>query len=328
MKTRLKYLFFLGFGYLVLWLSCFLCYSIINKSDIPFSSNVYLLIFLFLVIGICLMAIYDVFVLQPYRELKKTINEVISGNFSIRAKEVGTTETQEIIRNFNSMVEQIEKNEEIRNKFIETYSHEIKNPINTILGYADLSSNKEINVENKEKYIEIIKNESQYLSKVCDNNLLMFRLDARRILTNKTEFNLSQLIREIIANYIVCKKDDIELEIDICNSNHTIIAEKELIKEMIYNIVDNEYKYSQNKSKLKIIITNENNKTKLLFKSKPKEKVEIDKIREASQKCDYYYSTNGNGIGLSIINKIVELHSGDISYDYDGVNFYISIIFN
>ncbi len=210
------------------------------------------------------------------------------------------------------------KAEKRRREFSANVSHELKSPLTSINGYAEMIENNMVSPENVSKFATIIHQEGLRLLELIDNIIKLSKLDESEDNIEKSLFNPEKIIDEIVtSNQNKLDNKKIELVTDL-QENCMIYGNENLIKEMIENLVTNAIKYNKISGKIKISIFKENDKTKIICEDTGigiAEKYQtrvferffvVDKSRSSQE---------STGLGLSIIKHIVDIHNGSITLE-------------
>ena len=251
--------------------------------------------------------------LKPIHELKKGMDQVKNGNFNIRIENEFHNETQDLINNFNLMVEELQKSETLKSDFISNVSHEFKTPLSSIQGYATLLQDESLSKEDKDKYTKYIIDSTQKLNVLISNILKISKIDNQKIVIEQELFELDEQIREVVLSL---EKEwtnkNIELDIDL--DEVSIRTDKTLLSHVWSNIIGNAIKYSYDNSKIEIKLRNENDKIKVTIKDYGIgiEEEKIPYIFNKFYQGDTSHSNEGNGLGLALVKGIVDLINGKI----------------
>jgi len=246
------------------------------------------------------------------------MNRLASGDFKARLKYNPVFSKHptvaEITDSFNRMAEELENTKVLRSDFINSFSHEFKTPIVSIAGFAKLLRKGKLTERQKEEYLHIIEEESLRLSAMATNVLNVTKIENQTILSDITVFNLSEQIRNsilLLENAWVRKNLDLNVEFD----EYEISGDEELLKQVWINLLDNAVKYSPDYGFLEVKIAAKENAVTVDISNTGEEiPVSIrDKIFDKFYQGDESHSSTGNGIGLAIVKKVVELHNGSIN---------------
>ena len=263
--------------------------------------------------------------LSPMKRFVRHMNALADGNFNTRLKFNGALSNHKLIKEIensvNKLAEELEKTEMLRGDFINNFSHEFKTPIVSIAGLARLLNNADVSEEDRHRYLSAIEDESRRLATMATNILNLTKVESQSILTDITSFNLSEQIRSsvlLFENKWERKQLELELEFD----EYTIFANEELLKEVWINLIDNAVKFSPRNGALAITINDLGEKycVSVANTGSPIPDEAKESIFKKFYQIDKSHSSEGNGIGLAIAYKIVQLHNGEISTGYsDGM---------
>ena len=200
--------------------------------------------------------------------------------------------------------------------FRKYFSHEFKTPIISIAGFAKLLKKGNLKEEQKKEYLDIIEEESLRLSYMATNVLNLTKVENQTILTDVTSYNLSEQIRAcvlLLENRWTKKKIEFSLEFD----EYEINANEELLKQIWINLIDNAIKFSTDYGMIMIRIKESNDRYKISIANTGTEipKESMPKIFNKFYQADESHASEGNGVGLAIVKKIVDLHKGSIEVE-------------
>lgn len=255
--------------------------------------------------------------LKPINNLINRMNRLAAGDFTTRLKFGGAISNHpafnEISESFNKLAEELENTEMLRSDFVNNFSHEFKTPIVSIAGLAKLVNKGNLTEEQRAKYLTAIETESLRLADMATNVLNLTKVENQKILSDVTCFNLSEQIRScvlLLENKWVRK--NIELQIDF--EEFEIEANEELLKQVWINLVDNAVKFSPRCGTVCVDITADEEKLSVRVMNTGSEisQENIGKIWNKFYQADESHASEGNGVGLAIVKKIVELHGGEV----------------
>ena len=255
--------------------------------------------------------------LKPMTRFMNHMNALARGNFKKRLKFNGALANHKIIKDIedsvNKMAEELEKTEMLRSDFVNNFSHEFKTPIVSIAGLARLINRADISDDEKAKYLKAIEDESLRLATMSTNILNLTKVESQSILTDVNKFNLSEQIRSCVL-LLENKWEKKQNSLDISFDEYEVAANEELLKEVWINLIDNAIKFSPRGGTLgiKIDSTDEDIAVSISNSSADIPDSEKEAIFNKFYKLDKAHSSEGNGIGLAIVKKIVELHKGSI----------------
>lgn len=246
--------------------------------------------------------------------ISNATQEVTKGNFDIKLDEnIKATEINTMVCNFNRMIRELKNTELFRNDFIENVSHEFKTPLSAIEGYATLLQKKDLSRDKQIEYTKKILFNTKRLSSLTGNILLLSRLENQEIEIQKENYSLDEQIREIILLFEP-QWTNKNLELDIELESIYYIGNKELLAQVWQNIIGNAIKFVSNNGKIHLILFKEKNKIKIMIADNGigMNSDVIHRIYEKFYQGDESHSTSGNGLGLTLSKRIIDLHNGDI----------------
>ncbi len=267
-----------------------------------------------MLIGIILTRIIGRKLFSKLQELSNATKEVARGNYLIHIESnTRATIVNETIDNFNTMVRQLASTEVLRNDFVENVSHEFKTPIAAIEGYVTLLQRKDISSEMKDEYVEKIIYNTKRLSSLTGNILLLSRIENQEVEIEKELFDLSEEVRSAIVS-LESKWLKKGLDLDIDMEEVAYIGNKELLQHAIINVIDNSIKYNKHGGKLTIVVKQEEKIIiKIIDTGIGMSQEVLGRAYEKFYQGDTSRTSQGNGLGLSLVSRIIKLHGGTIS---------------
>lgn len=270
-----------------------------------------------LLVGICVTLILSRYFMKPVNYLLDIMNRLASGDFSARVRLSGFWRRHpsivELSDSFNKMAEELQGTEMLRSDFVNNFSHEFKTPIVSIAGFAKLLKYERLTPRQAE-YVGIIEEESLRLSAMATNVLNMTKVENQNILTDVTTYNLSEQLRSCIL-LLSSKWEKKEIEFSVDFQEHDVTGNAELLKHVWINLIDNAVKFSPQKGTVEITIAEERDRVKVAV-TNTGVAIAPEKQRKIFQKfyqADESHSTQGSGVGLAIVKKVVDLHRGSVS---------------
>lgn len=270
--------------------------------------------FLSLAIGSLLMLIASGIVVKPVRKLSAATEKIARGDFDIRIENNRKDELGQLIKNFNIMAKELAGMEMLRNSFISDISHEFRTPLTSIEGYAKLLRGSATDAE-REEYAGIIMEETKRLSALSGNILLLNRIENENISLTKTTFRLDEQIRQVILsheNKWSSKEIDLQLDLDecLCEGN------EQLLYQVWLNLFDNAVKFSRAHGVIEVTLRKLDGRSVFSITDYGKGMTAEEQARmfEKFFTGDRSRNTEGNGLGLSIVKRVVDMHRGRIEY--------------
>lgn len=335
-KMRLSLLFSAVF-FAIMLLTMFLVFvGMLLLSHLGFISNnkpERLPLFLFAIVSLIVGTILSVFLshkpLAPLREIMEASDKIASGDYSARIHLKGPEEFKQLNISFNHMAEELGSVEILRNDFVHNFSHEFKTPIVSIRGFAKILKYNDISPEEKTEYLDIIMSESERLAELATNVLQLSRLEQQTILTEQKNFNVSEQIRLVIA-MLDQKWSKKHIDIIFDSNEIYLYGNEELLQQVWINLIDNAIKFSPNYGTVQIK-TIESAGNVLVTVSDQGDGISPGTAKHIFDKFyqgDTSHTTQGNGLGLNIADRILQLHKGKIivkKTDNEGTDFQVSL---
>ena len=255
-------------------------------------------------------------IVKPIHKISKASKEVAKGNFDIEVQRDSEDEIGQLIADFNIMTKELKNIDFLRKDFVSNVSHEFKTPITSIKGYANLISEGSLSEDQIKEYSGIIVNESERLALLSSNLLKLSELDSKVIREQETQFSLDEQIRKtVLLLEMQWGKKEIEFEIDL--EKVRIQGNEHLLQEVWLNLIQNAIKFSHQNGRIKIRLFRNGNKASVTISDEgdgiPAE--DQKRIFERFYKGDKSRAKDGNGLGLVIVKKIVEMSNGEIRFE-------------
>lgn len=304
-------------------LTSFVIIYIFNSTHIHYNKTLTILLFLSIIcsiiIGTVLTIILSSRVLKPLNEVITAMKKVGKGDFHSKIvpnddKISHNTEIYQLINSFNKMTDELASIEILKKDFINNFSHEFKTPIASIIGYAKQLEYDDITDEERKLYISIIISESERLSTLSSNVLLLTKLESQAILSNKKYYQLDEQIRNVIL-LLQKKWEEKNIHLDLNLQTVYYYGNEDLLQQVWINLLDNAIKFSNDDETIYISCYNYSNfiKIKITDEGIGMSDQTLYHIFDKFYQGDTSHSSKGNGLGLSLVNEIIHLFNGKIS---------------
>lgn len=286
--------------------------------------RVYQIILMCVAFGASLiLLIFSRLITRPLVRLTNTANEITEGNFEKRAEPSSTKEIYELANSFNTMTQAVESyieelNEEVRRRddFVSAFTHELKTPLTSVIGYADMLRSYDLDADKRRSCADNIYREGKRLESLSVNLLDLFVLkhtnvEMQEIAVNVIERETQNAVLFLLEKYGVTLEAEFEKAI--------IVAEPSLLKTLIYNLIDNSCKASEKDGKIIVRGACQNGRYAICVgdygRGIPKD--ELAKITEPFYMVDKSRarSMGGAGIGLALCNEIARLHGSSLNIE-------------
>jgi len=264
--------------------------------------------------GTLLTGLFGRKILFPFSSLNTGTKEVAKGNFQFRLYEdYRIEELREMAHNFNIMVQELSGIETLRNDFMINVSHEFKTPIAAIEGYATLMQDTDLPVEERREYTRLIMESTRQLSALSSHILKLSKLENQEILAEREAFQLDEQLRLallLLEPQWSAKQLNLELQLEAIR----FYGSEELIMQVWVNLLGNAIKFSDMGDELTIVATQTDHEVRVEISDTGIGMTpDIRKhIFEKFYQGDQSRSAEGNGLGLPLALRIVDLHQGRI----------------
>ena len=281
----------------------------------PYASSAFLIFgCVFLLGSIIFLAIADIIV-KPIATLTNATKELSKGNYNVRVNYFGDDEISRLNQSFNQMAQQLAKHEMVRQRFISDISHEFQTPLTAIQGFAKILKEEELPEKQCQKYADIILFHSKRLSNLSKNMLQLTVLENEDIQLDYTNYSIISQLSRVISMH---EKQAEEKQIQICfvmpKKDIYITADEQRMEQVWINLINNAIKYTNPNGKIWIRIKKVSKEIEVQIKDTgPGMSQEVQShIFERFYREDMSRSIEGNGLGLSIVKSIIDLHAGQI----------------
>lgn len=257
---------------------------------------------------------------KPLDDLIKSQKKIAKGDFSARvetprseAPESGNI-LSELVSGFNAMAEELGSTEMFRNDFINNFSHEFKTPIVSIKGFAKQLANDNLDEQQRKEYIDIIISESDRLSTMSTNILLLTKFENQQIVTDKTEFYLDEQLRKcILLLEKQWTKKNLDLELNLGEVKY--YSNEEMLSHVWLNIIGNAIKFTPDNGKITVKCSQDSSAVtvKISDTGIGMDDKTVKRIFDKFYQGDTSHTMKGNGLGLPLSKRVIDLCAGKIT---------------
>ena len=309
-----------------------------------------------IILALCISALFIMFVVGIYtyylyiniRQLFKGIIALSKGNYKRKVRLLTSVftphETVFLAEEFNKMADEInntykklkqtnkelKKLDEFRSNLIDTVSHEFRTPLTSIKGYTSrlLRQDIELDEETKQKSLKIIKNQSERLSRMVEDLLVIPDIEGAKLNLNPDNVNISDSINDAILS--TKHKAQREVIVNIPDEFPDVLADTDRLEQVIINLVENAYKYSYEDTPIYVDVTKEKNHAVIKIKNSS-DYIPADKLNKLFGKFiriddKTTRTTRGTGLGLFIVKGLVLAMNGSIELESTKDNTFSVII--
>lgn len=274
---------------------------------------IFLLIVNTIIIGCIFLRIASKKMVQPIQQLKEATKKVSAGDFNVKLETKRKDEISELTINFNEMVNDLRSIEYLQKEFIDNVSHEIKTPITSIQGFAELLKDNKLSKEERNEYSNIIIEESDRLLNLSTNMLKLSKLQNQNKIIKKEQIDIAEQIRKAIS-LLEPKWSEKGIIFNLSLEEKYFYGDEELIFQIWVNLIENAVKFSKEHGKIDIILKDNKKELEIKIKDNGIGMSEEDQKRIFTRfyQVDKSHSETGSGLGLTIVKRIIELSDGTI----------------
>lgn len=258
---------------------------------------------------------------RPVKQIINAAEKIIQGDFSVRVKaktKFGADETlNRVIDCFNKMAEELGSVEMLRTDFISNVSHEMKTPLSVMQNYGTLMQSPDLSDEKRIEYAKAISETSRRMADMMTNILKLNRLENQQIYPKTEEFDLGEQLCECLLQYEnIWENKKIEISTDI-EENVNVKADAELLSLVWNNLFSNAFKFTKEGDTVSVFLTSTKNHAIVMVNDTGCGMTsEVGKhIFEKFYQGDTSHSTQGNGLGLALVKKVIDVMHGEISVE-------------
>lgn len=255
---------------------------------------------------------------EPLHRMAEATRKVSQGDFSIYVPTVHTADKLDyldvMIMDFNKMVEELGSIETLKTDFVSNVSHEMKTPVAIIKNYAQLLQAGKATEEQKEEYVKGIENAASRLSSLISNILKLNRLEHQRIVPEPEEYDVCrQLCESIFLFEDVLEEKEIELDADL-EDVAMVRGDASLLELVWNNLLSNAVKFTDRGGSIIVRQTSGDGYVRVAVSDTGCgiDRECLDHIFDKFYQGDTSHSTEGNGLGLALVKRVLELLDGEI----------------
>ena len=296
---------------------CCICMMVVSKLNIALHNSAPLIHWLvFAIISVPLGTSLSAFLmrrpLRPFDQLLAALGRISKGDYSVRLNLRGSHMLKELNNGFNHMAQELGSLEMLRTDFVNSFSHEFKTPIVSISGFAKILQRENLTPEERAEYLDIIIRESDRLSELATNVLSLTKIENQHILTDTTTVNISEQIR-LTAALLASRWEQKKIEIQFDADEVYVNGNEDMLKQVWLNLIDNAIKFSPEYGTVKISIQRDQMETIVTVANEGAlDEAVLPRIFDKFFQGNPSHAEQGNGLGLTIAQKITELHGGTL----------------
>lgn len=261
---------------------------------------------------------FHFFVYRPLRQITEAAKQYAMGNLDYAIPVHSHDEMGYLSASLNFMSVQLKDMDDYQKKIVANVSHDFRSPLTSIKGYVQAMTDGTIPPELHEKYLNIILFEAERLTDLTTDLLTLNEFDTKELLLDKTTFDIQEVIKNTALSFEgVCTPKHISIQLLLLPDAVFVCADKRKIQQVLYNLIDNAIKFSENESSVFVEVSGKNDKIFVSVKDQgigiPKK--ELNKIWERFYKSDLSRGKDkkGTGLGLAIVKEVIQAHDEHIN---------------
>jgi signal transduction histidine kinase len=288
------------------------------KSKESLLSISYILMVLIFLLSMIILIFFTEFVYVPIRRITDATEQYAAGNMHYEFTIDSDDEIGYLAAALQYMASEISKAEDNQKKFVANVSHDFRSPLTSIKGYLEAMIDGTIPEDKHEKYLGILLNETERLTKLTNSLLTLNNLNVRGVVLEKSVFDINQVIRDTAASAEVqLSAKEIRLDLVLTGDELYVEADMGKIQQVLYNLLDNAIKFSHTGGVIKIETTEKHSKVFISVKDNgigiPKDSLKLIWDRFYKTDLSRGKDKKGTGLGLSITKEIISAHDEHIN---------------
>lgn len=291
--------------------------SIVESRDAIMLILIFTVGFIF-ILSLLILVVFTRIVYNPLKKITEATEAFAEGNFKYDINITSNDEIGYLAASLKYMAGELSNFEDNQKKFIANVSHDFRSPLTSIKGYLEAMSDGTIPPEMYDKYINIVLNETDRLTKLTNSMLTLNNLNIKGMNLDLSDFDINKIIKNTVATFEgSCTKKRIRISLVLTGKSLYVNADMGKIQQVLYNLIDNAIKFSPHDSTIKVETTQKNEK---IFVSVKDSGIGIPK-ESLKQIFDRFYKTDisrgkdkkGTGLGLAITKEIINAHHENIN---------------
>lgn len=278
----------------------------------------YLMLVILFLLSLIILIFFTEIVYIPLRKITEATEQYASGNMHYEFTVESEDEMGYLAATLSYMASEIARSEDDQKKFVANVSHDFRSPLTSIKGYLEAMIDGTIPPEMHGKYLAIVLNETERLTKLTNSLLTLNNLNTKGIMLSRSDFDINGVIRNVAASFEgTCRERTIAIELVLTGDEMYVYADVDKIQQVLYNLLDNAIKFSHHDSIIKMETTEKHNKIFVSVKDSgigiPKDDLKLIWDRFYKSDLSRGKDKKGTGLGLSITKEIIRSHGENIN---------------
>ncbi|MBD5451367.1 MAG: GHKL domain-containing protein [Lachnospiraceae bacterium] len=286
------------------------CNSLLNIS--------YLTLVILFLLSLIILLFFTEIVYMPLRKITHATEQYAVGNFRYEFQIDSEDEIGYLAASLAYMASEVAKGEDNQKRLVANISHDFRSPLTSMRGYLEAMLDGTIPTELHEKYIGVVLNETDRLTKLTNSLLTLNNLNTKGMILDRSDFDINQVIKNTAASFEgTCRSKMITIELVLTGEEMFVNADMVKIQQVLYNLVDNAIKFSHKNTSIKIETTEKSNKLFVSVKDSgigiPADSLKLIWNRFYKTDLSRGKDKKGTGLGLSITKEIIQSHNENIN---------------
>ncbi|MCR5417649.1 MAG: HAMP domain-containing histidine kinase [Lachnospiraceae bacterium] len=291
--------------------------SLTERSN-SFLTIVYITMGLIFLLSLIILLFFTEMFYRPLRKIIYATEQYADGNMHYEFSVDSYDEMGYLAGTLSFIAGKIAQSEDVQKKFIANVSHDFRSPLTSIRGYLRAMLDGTIPPEMHEKYLQIVLNETERLTKLTNSLLQLNNLNTKGMALDRSDFDINAVIRDTIATFEgTCLQKGIRIDLVLVGDTMVVNGDKEKLKQVLYNLLDNAIKFSHQDSVITIETSVKKNKLLVSVKDTgigiPKESLGLIFDRFYKSDSSRGKDKKGTGLGLAIVREIIRSHNENIN---------------
>lgn len=286
------------------------CNSLLNIS--------YLTLAILFLLSLIILLFFTEMVYVPLRKITHATEQYAIGNFRYEFQVDSEDEIGYLAASLAYMASEVAKSGDNQKRLVANISHDFRSPLTSMRGYLEAMLDGTIPPELHEKYLGVVLNETNRLTKLTNSLLTLNNLNTNGMILERSDFDINQVIKNTAASFEgTCREKMISIELVLTGETMPVNADMVKIQQVLYNLVDNAIKFSHKNSSIKIETVEKSNKLMVSVKDNgigiPKDSLRLIWDRFYKTDISRGKDKRGTGLGLSITKEIINSHNENIN---------------
>ena len=286
-----------------------------------------------IVIAFSFIAIVSKKIIKPIKHLSNVARDYSEGSFDVKTGIKSKDEIGQLADSMEYMADELSKLDQYRHDFVSNISHDFRSPLTSIKGYVQAMLDGTIPPEKQERYLNIVLDETQRLTKLTQGLLDLNHLEIYGPYLKMNDFDFIEVVKSTLNTFeIKCIDKGLAIYLNNHATNTIVTADQTKIQQVIYNLIDNAIKFTPSGKKINVSIHETNDKLYVTVKD---EGIGMSEDTQRKIWTRFYKGDSsrgkdkqGTGLGLAITKEIIKAHNETIevsSTEGEGTKFVFSL---